>query len=444
MTAPLPMAESFDSQLGLVDEIGIVLAFAFVGGFIAGKLRLPPIVGYIAAGLAVGPFTPGFMADVHLAEQLGEIGIVLLMFGVGLHFSIPDLMRVRKVAVPGAILQSLATTAIAVLLAKGFGWSFGGGLVLGLAVSVASTIVLVRALEERENLETNPGHIAVGWLIVEDMFSVLVLVLLPVLAVSLGGTHAGDHVAADTVMGAMLHESDSLIALGTRMAGIEGSIFTIVGVAFLNVAVLGVVILRLGRGGMFWVLQQIERLHSAELFTLSVVVLALLVAVVAKMVFGLSIALGAFLAGVMMAGSPISHKVGIDVRPLRDLFGVMFFTAVGMLLDPSVIMTVPLQVAAITLLIVVGKPVIAGTIVHLMRQPRNTVFTIGPAMGQIGEFSFILVVLGRELDLLPAEAYQIVIAGAIISIAVNPVLFYLAERMGGGAPSTPLSERVAA
>ena len=311
------MAESFDSQLGLVDEIGLVLAFAFVGGFIAGKLRLQPIVGYIAAGLVVGPFTPGFIADVHLAEQLGEIGIVLLMFGVGLHFSIPDLMRVRKIAVPGALMQSLATTAIAILLAIGFGWSFGGGLVLGLAVSVARTIVLVRALEEREKLETTAGHIAVGWLIVEDMFSVRVLVLLPVLAVSLGGSQAASALAEDTVMGAMLHEGDSLLALGARMVGIGDSVFSIIGIAFLNVAVLGFAVLKLGRAGMFWVLKQIERLHSAELFTLAVVVLALMVAVVAKMVFGLSIALGAFLGGVMMAGSSISHKVGEDVPRCR-------------------------------------------------------------------------------------------------------------------------------
>ena len=422
---------NLDETLGLLDEIAIVLAFAWFGGFIASRLRIPPIVGYIAAGIAVGPFTPGFVADVALAEQMGEIGIVILMFGVGLHFSVRDLLAVKHIAIPGAVIQILFTTALGIGAALSFNWSFGAGLVLGLALSVASTIVLVRALMARNALDTGNGRIAVGWLIVEDMFSVLVLVLLPILAVSLGGSAAGTHDPNETLMDALLHQGDSVLLYGLRIIGLREGPLQITAIAFINVGLLAIMILLVGKRLVSLMLDAVERLGSEELFTLSTLVVALFIAVISKAVFGLSDALGAFLAGVMVGDYRLRHRVAEEIRPMRDVFGIIFFAAVGMLLNPQTIVDAPLQIVVVVLIIIVAKPLIAAAIVKFLRQSPSTVAMISPALGQVGEFSFILAVLGRSLDLLPEQGYQLIISGSIISIALNPLLFSLAERLTG-------------
>ncbi len=432
--------ESVDQTLGMMDEIAVVLAFALVGGFIATRLRLSPIVGYLAAGVALGPFTPGFVANQHLEEQLGEIGVVLLMFGVGLHFSVRDLMSVRNIAIPGAIGQSLAATGLALLAALAFGWSFGSGLVLGLAISVASTVVLIRALMDRNALETSSGKVAVGWLIVEDLFSVLLLILLPVLALSLGGT-PGEQYSPYESMSTVLHwEGDSLLGLAFRNMGGTESILAVVMIGLANVALLGLLIFSFGRRFITWLVDRVDRTGSQELFTLSIVTLALFVAFTSKAVFGLSVALGAFVAGLVMGGAR-SHVIGEDIRPIRDLFGIIFFAAVGMLFDPATVVRMPFQVLTVLLIIMVGKPVAAAAIVLLLRQPLRTALTVAPALGQIGEFSFILALLGRRLGLLPDEAYQLVITGAIISILLNPALFRLSDKLSARwiKPGSPQS-----
>lgn len=437
-------APNVDEALGLLDEIAIVLVFAFIGGLIASRLRLPPIVGYLAAGLVVGPFTPGFVADVGLAEELGEIGIVILMFGVGLHFSVRDLLAVGGTAIPGALVQSLATTLLGIGAGMLFGWSFGAGLVLGLALSVASTIVLVRALAARDDLNTSDGHIALGWLIVEDMFSVLVLVLLPILAVSLGGQASGTDAGDDTLLGSLMHEGDSVLSYGLRSLGFGGSATEVVVVAFVNVGLLAACVFFVAKPLVRLALDRVEQI-SEEMFTLAVVVIALLVAVAAKAVFGLSDALGAFLAGVMVGDHRLSHRVAGEIRPLRDIFGIVFFAAVGMLLEPATVVRAPLKLLAVVFIVVVAKPALAAMVMLVLGRSPGTAAAIAPGLAQVGEFSFILAVLGRSLDLLPEQGYQLIISAAIVSIALNPLLFGLAESLArrGGAeaqPETPVPE----
>jgi CPA2 family monovalent cation:H+ antiporter-2 len=383
-------------ETALIATMSVALALAFVGGFLATRLGLPAIVGYLLAGVAVGPFTPGFVADPSLAPQLAEIGIILLMFGVGLHFSLRDLLAVRSVAVPGAIGQIVATGALAVGLTLWWGWDVEAGLVLGLAISVASTVVLLRALMERDLLETTHGRIAVGWLIVEDLLTVLALVLLPVLA---GGT--GQEGGA---------------------AGWTG-VLTTVGLTLGKVALLVTVMLFVGARVVPWLLIQVSRTGSRELFILAILAVAFGVAFGSAVLVGVSLALGAFLAGLVVGESDLSHQAAEEALPLRDAFAVLFFVSVGMLFDPSILLTRPWHVLAVVALIMVAKPLIALLLVVALGRPFRTGLIVGAGRAQIGEFSFILAELGRSLGMLPDEGYSLILAGALISITLNPLLF---------------------
>jgi len=414
--------------LGLMVEISLALAFGLAGGLIAIRLRLPPIVGFLLAGIVLSPHTPIHQADVHLAEQLGEIGVAFLMFGVGMHFSLRDLMDVRMIAIPGAIVQSILSTVLTIGIALLFGWSLGAGLVLGLALSVASTVVLVRALTSRELLASDAGKIAIGWLVVEDLIAALVLVLLPVLAVSLGGRAAAPPPANYSLIDAFFNKTDSVLAYAVREAGIEVAPSTLVIVTLLNLALI-VALLPLLRRCVAWLLDYVDRTGSDEMVTLAGVVVALSVSFGISVGCGMSIALTAFFAGIVVAASPHAHRVSEDMRPLRNLFGVLFFASVGMLLDPMTLVREPFKVLIVVLIIVLAKPAIAATTALLLRQPHGTAHTIGAGLGQIGEFAFILGTLGRSLGLLTDEAYQLIIAGAIISIALNPVIFHLSEKL---------------
>lgn len=378
--------------------VGFVLAFIF--GFIAVRLRLPPLVGYLLAGVAVGPFTPGFVADAHLAGQLAEIGVMLLMFGVGLHFSAADLLAVKRIAVPGAIGQILLATAIGVFMAMVWGWSFGAGLVLGLSLSVASTVVLLKALEESNSVATPNGRIAVGWLIVEDLAMVLTLVLLPAFAGVLGGrTPAGAHDAAGS-------------GLAITLA-----------ITLFKVAAFVAVVLVFGPRVMPWLLRQVARTGSRELFTLGILTMALGIAFGSAKLFGVSYALGAFFAGVVLSESDLSHRAAANSLPLQDAFAVLFFVSVGMLFDPGILLRQPLMVVAVLLLILVGKSLAALGIVLLLGYPLSTALTVSAALAQIGEFSFILAGIGIAYNLMPSEGLSLVLAGAILSITLNPLMF---------------------
>jgi CPA2 family monovalent cation:H+ antiporter-2 len=434
-------AAHIDEALGLMDELSLALAFGLIGGLIAMRLRLPPIVGFLIAGIALSPHTPGHVADVHTAEQLGEIGVAFLMFGVGLHFSVKDLLAVKNIAIPGAIIQSVLATGLTIVLTMAFGWGLGAGIVLGLALSVASTVVLVRALMDRGLLASDAGKIAIGWLVVEDLFSAMILVLLPVLAVSLGGAAAA-RPPDETLVDAMFNKTDSVLAFFVRQAGVAESVPVLVGVTAVNVIVL-VGLLPLLRKGVAWLLDTINASGSDEMLTLAGVVMALFVSFGMNAIFGVSVALGAFFAGIVVSASPLAHQVTEDVRPLRNLFGVIFFASVGMLLDPMTFVRMPVQVLAVVLVIVVAKPVIAAAIAFVLRQTHETSLTIGAGLAQIGEFSFILGTLGRTLGLLPDEAYQLIICGAIISIALNQMAFRVTNAIGRAWQPAPAPARLA-
>lgn len=382
----------------LIATISIGLGLAFIFGFVASRFKLPPLVGYLIAGVVVGPFTPGFVADSGLANQLAEIGVMLLMFGVGLHFSMRDLMAVRKIAVPGAVAQIAVATALGATVAVWWGWTWGQGIVFGLSLSVASTVVLLRALEERGLLDSINGRIAVGWLIVEDLAMVLALVLLPALAVPLGGTASTDPNAAT-------------------------SIGTAITTTLLKVSLFIGLMLFVGIRLIPWLLAQVARTGSRELFTLAVLAAALGIAFGAGALFGVSYALGAFFAGVVISESDLSHQAAAEALPLQDAFAVLFFVSVGMLFDPSVLIRNPLAVLKVVLIIVVGKSVAAFLIVVLFRYPIRTALIVSASLAQIGEFSFILAGLGMSLGLLPAEGNSLILAGAILSITLNPVAF---------------------
>ena len=374
---------------------GLTLAFLF--GAVAHRLRLPPLVGYLMAGVAVGPFTPGFVADQGLANELAELGVILLMFGVGLHFSVRDLMAVRRIAIPGALVQIAVAVLMGMGLAALLGWGLAGGLVFGLALSVASTVVLLRALQERRILDTGRGRIAVGWLIVEDLAMVLALVLLPALAQGEGGRS----------------EIGSIVAL---------TVGKVVGfVAFMLVV---------GRRLIPWILHAVVHTGSRELFRLAVLAIAQGVAFGAAMLFGVSFALGAFFAGMILAESPLSQRAAHETLPLRDAFAVLFFVSVGMLFNPHVVTDEPLALLATVAIIVVGKSVAAWFIVLAFRHSGVTALTIAASLAQIGEFSFILATLGHELGLIPIVARDLILAGAIISILLNPLLFGVVDRLG--------------
>ena len=399
-------------EISLISTIAVGLAFAFVGGFIAVRLRLPPLVGYLLAGIAVGPFTPGFVADVHLAPQLAEIGVILLMFGVGLHFSVRDLWAVRAIAVPGAILQIVVATALGIGASALWGWSLGAGLVFGLALSVASTVVLLRALETRGMLSARNGRIAVGWLIVEDLVMVLTLVLLPALADVLGG-HAPE---GDVVSGDIL-----------------GSLALTIGKVIVFVA-----LMLIGGTRFFpWLLKQVEKTGVRELFTLAVVAIGLGIAYGSALLFGVSFALGAFFAGIVINESDLSHRAVHDLQSLQDAFGVLFFVAVGMLFDPSILIREPLRVVIVLAIVMVGKSLAAYAIVRALRYDHSTALLVSGALAQIGEFSFILAGLGLSLDLLPAEGQNLILAGALLSITLNPLAFGLTARLAQRGETVP-------
>ena len=386
-----------EHNISLITMLAGGFGMALICGFLAEKLKLPALVGYLLAGIIIGPATPGFVADMELAPQLLEIGVMLLMFGVGLHFSLKDLLAVKKIALPGAVVQMGLATALGIGVASWWGWTFGQSLLLGLSLSCASTVVLLKALETRGILDSMNGRIAVGWLVVEDLSTVLVLVLLPPLAGVLGG-NAGS-------------------------AGDDGPLWQVLGVTLLQVAGFIALMLLVGRRVLPWLLLQVARTGSRELFTLSVVAAAIGIAYGASVLFHVSFALGAFFAGTVMRESDLSHRAAEESLPLRDAFAVLFFVSVGMLFDPLVLLAEPLRVLAVVAIIILGKGLAAAVLVLTLRYPLNTALTVAASLAQIGEFSFILAGLGVALGLLPAEGMSLVLAGALISIALNPLLF---------------------
>jgi monovalent cation:H+ antiporter-2, CPA2 family len=388
----------------LITTVAAALGLALIMGVIAARLKLPALVGYLLAGIMIGPATPGFVADIELSRQLAEIGVMLLMFGVGLHFSLNDLLAVRRIALPGAIGQIVVATLLGMTVAAWWGWSLAAGVVFGLALSVASTVVLLRALEDRGVLETVNGRIAVGWLVVEDLVMVLVLVLLPPLTVWLGGNTD------------ILNEGAENRSLAITLAVTVG-----------RISIFIVFMLVLGKRLFPWLLWQIARTGSRELFTLCVIAAAVGIAYGSAELFGVSFALGAFFAGMVMRESPLSHRAAEESLPLRDAFSVLFFVSVGMLFDPNVMVQQPLHVLVVAAIIMFGKSLAAFFIVLLFRYPLNTALTVSASLAQIGEFSFILANLGLSLGVLPTEGQSLILAGAIISIALNPLVFQAIE-----------------
>jgi CPA2 family monovalent cation:H+ antiporter-2 len=380
-------------ETGLILTLAGGLGAALIGGYLTQRLGLSPIVGYLMAGVVVGPYTPGYTADDHLAEQLAEVGVILLMFGVGLQFHLDELLAVRGVAIPGAVLQSLVATALGALAARGLGWEWPAAIVFGLSLSVASTVVLVRVLSDSRQLHTSTGHIAVGWLVVEDVFTVIVLVLLPALA----GSPSPQAVA---------------ISLG-------GTILKVVG--------LGIVAAVIGSRVIPVILDHVAATRSRELFTLAVLALALGLAVSAALVFGVSMALGAFLAGMIVGRSDYSLRAATDALPMRDAFAVLFFVSVGMLLRPAALLDQPVFVLAALFIVLVGKPLTAALVTWLMKYPLRVTLGVSVSLAQIGEFSFMLVTIGRSLGVVPPEALDVVVATAIISITLNPLAFKTIE-----------------
>jgi CPA2 family monovalent cation:H+ antiporter-2 len=389
-------------DIALISTMATSLVYALVGGYIANRLRLPPLLGYLLAGVAVGPFTPGFVADAKLAPQLAEIGVILLMFGVGMHFSIRDLLAVRTIAIPGALVQIALAVALTCLVTHFWGWQFGPGLVLGLALSVASTVVLLRALEAEGILESPSGQIAVGWLIVEDLVTVLILVMLPALATSLGGEPGGmDHPPQDQ------DATQIYVVLGIVLAKFIGFVL---------------LMLVVGSRLLPWLLQQVAASDSRELFTLAVIAVAIGIGFGAAELFGLSFALGAFFAGVVVGESDHSHRAAEEMRPLQDAFTALFFVAMGMLFDPQILVKQPLQVLTVLAIIVLGKSAVAFLVVVLLGRPIGSALVVAASLAQIGEFSFILAEIGIGLHLLPAEGQSLIVAGALLSIALNSFL----------------------
>lgn len=396
-----------DTPLITTIVAGLVLAYIF--GMIANRLRLPPLVGYLFAGVLVGPNTPGFVADQALGAELAEIGVILLMFGVGLHFSLKDLMSVRALAIPGALVQIGFATLLGLGLGLLMGWSVGAGLLFGLALSVASTVVLLKALQDRRLIETERGRIAVGWLIVEDLAMVLALVLIPAVA-SLNGTDTGVH--------------DPFVSFVERIVGGEVGIWGVLGLTIVKVAAFVGFMLIVGRRLIPWALHATAHTGSRELFRLAVLAIALGVALGSAVLFGVSLALGAFFAGMILSESELSHRAAQETLPLRDAFAVLFFVSVGMLFDPTIILTNPLPVIATVFIIIVGKSLAAFAIVLLFKRPISTALTISASLAQIGEFSFILASMGVALAILPPEGQDLILAGALISIVLNPVVFW--------------------
>jgi monovalent cation:H+ antiporter-2, CPA2 family len=385
----------------LISTIAIGLSMAFVAGLVARRLGLPTIVGYLLAGVVIGPFTPGFVADQEIASELAELGVILIMFGVGIHFSVRDLLAVRHIAVPGALGQVAISAAAGTLVGLALGWQLGAAVVLGFSIAIASTVVLLRALAERNELDSPQGRIAVGWLIVEDLLTVLVLVLLPTIAPFLGGVAP----STPSAFGPLAE-----IGIALAKAGVFAVLMVVVGIRIVP-----------------WLLGVVAREGSRELFTLGVLATALGLAYVASAVFGVSFALGAFLAGAVVSESDMSHQAAADALPLRDAFAVLFFVSVGMLVDPAYLLAEPLAIAAVVAVIVVVNSTAAFGLVALLGSPPRIGLTVAAGVAQIGEFSFILATLGGSLGLLRPEGLQLIIAGAVVSITLNPFVFRAVE-----------------
>jgi CPA2 family monovalent cation:H+ antiporter-2 len=417
---PLP----HDTPLIATLVAGFGLAFVF--GMLAQRLKLPLIAGYLVAGVVIGPFTPGYVADVGLAAELAELGVILLMFGVGLHFSPRDLMAVKAIAVPGAVGQIAVATAGGMLMGWALGWTIGAGLIFGLALSVASTVVLLRALQDRDLVQSEKGKIAVGWLIVEDLVMVLALVLIPPLAGLLGGVSVPVEEGAEIV----------------AEVGI-GPIAATVLITLVKAATFVALMLVIGRRVIPWVLHYVALTNSRELFRLSVLAIALGVAYGATYFFGVSFALGAFFAGMVMSSSTLSSQAMRETLPLRDAFAVLFFVSVGMLFNPTIILTSPIALLATVAIIVGLKAVTAFYIVRAFGQGRDIALTISASLAQIGEFSFILITMGVTLSIVPEEARDLVVAGAMISILANPLLFHQLD-MRAARKATVAAEKAAA
>jgi CPA2 family monovalent cation:H+ antiporter-2 len=383
----------------LIETVAIGLGFAFFAGFAAIRLGLPPIVGYLLAGVAIGPFTPGYVGDVHLAPQLAEIGVMLLMFGIGMHFSVRDLLAVRKIALPGAIGQIAVATALGVGLSQLWGWTIAGGIVFGLALSIASTVVMLRAIDQRGMVETTDGRIAIGWLIVEDLFTVAVLVLIPALAALGGGPLSLGRVGLPLLL--TVAKAACFVAL----------------------------MLVVGTRAMPWLLNQVVGSGSRELFTLAVVAAALGIAFAASRLFEVSFALGAFFAGIVVSASDHSHRAAEQAKPLEDAFAVLFFLSVGMMFDPGILLRHPFQVLAVLAVILFGKSLAAFAIVRIAGYPAGTALAVSASLAQIGEFSFIVASLGAAHGLITAEGKNLILAGSLISITLNPAAFHLAAAL---------------
>jgi monovalent cation:H+ antiporter-2, CPA2 family len=389
-------------SITLITTLAAGFGLALILGFIAARLGLPALVGYLLAGVAIGPGTPGFVADSEIAAQLAEVGVMLLMFGVGLHFSIKDLLDVRKVALPGAVVQIAVATAMGAGLATWWGWPPGSAFVFGLSLSVASTVVLLKALESRGILDSANGRIAVGWLVVEDLAMVLVLVLLPAVAPAIGGN------AAPASSRGMIA---SLLITFAQVGGF---------IAFMLIV---------GRRLFPWILWHVAKTGSRELFTLSVVAAAVGIAYGSAMLFGVSFALGAFFAGMVLRESEFSQRAATETLPLQDAFAVLFFVSVGMLFDPVVLVEQPLAVVGAVVVILLGKSLAAVALVLALRYPARTALLVAASLAQIGEFSFILAGLGRSLGLLTQQAQSLIVAAALISIALNPIVFSLFDSL---------------
>ncbi|MCB4361143.1 YbaL family putative K(+) efflux transporter [Quatrionicoccus australiensis] len=403
-----------EHDISLITTLAAGFGVALILGFIAERIKLPALVGYLVAGIIIGPATPGFVADIHTASQLAEVGVMLLMFGVGLHFSLDDLLAVKRIALPGAVVQMSLATLLGMGIAWGWGWSLGAGLIFGLSLSCASTVVLLKALEARGILDSMNGRIAVGWLVVEDLATVLILVLLPPLAGVLGGdAGSGDGAPLWQTIGQTLLQVSAFIAL----------------------------MLIVGRRVLPWLLWQVARTGSRELFTLAVIAVAIGIAYGASALFHVSFALGAFFAGMVMRESEFSHRAAEESLPLRDAFSVLFFVSVGMLFVPNILVEQPLQVLAVVAIIVIGKSLAAMALVLLFRYPLNTALTVAASLAQIGEFSFILAALGISLKLMPAEGMSLILAGALISIALNPLVFAVVKPLGRSALARRLEGR---
>lgn len=387
-------------DVDLIILLAVGFGVALIFGYIAARLRLPPLIGYLIAGIIISPNTPGIEADIHLANQLAELGVMFLMFGVGMHFSLNDLLLVRRIALPGAILQIAVATLLGVGVSMLWGWSFGSALVFGLSLSCASTVVLLKALGDRGLLDSVNGKIAVGWLLVEDLVMVLVLVLLPATAVLLGGK---------------------------APEGADGNIWLTLGLTLLKVIGFIAFMLIVGKRVVPIIMQFVARLGSRELFTLTVVAAAVSIAYGSYAIFGVSMALGAFFAGMVVKESDFSHRAEEETLPLREIFSILFFVSVGMLFDPHILIERPLHILAVIAIIMIGKTLAAMALVLFFRYPINTALTVGASLAQIGEFSFILATLGVSLGLLTLEAQNLILAGALFSITLNSFIFSAIE-----------------